>query len=214
MLLFLHRTKTSLLCWLYSRARHRHPPVSQQRGRASSPSHLLSCLTEHMISWSKWIWNSLVHKQQPASAWANAHHLKDEEKPVRHYGLLNNKHIHIQYTHTARYEVDTIVLVNLQPVCMYIDWGRLMMCVYATSLYYNHLIVDTGNIAFLQAGHFGCKLAQTKAGRRGNPFTTHSACGLSSLPGWQCNHDLITCSVKPVITKASRQPLSVGWQGG
>lgn len=42
----------------------------------------------------------------------------------------------------------------------------------------------------------------------------YASCGLSSVTGWQCNHDLITCPLKPVITKASRQPLSVRWRGG
>lgn len=41
-------------------------------------------------------WNDWVHNQQPASAWASARRLRDEEEPVCHHGLLDNKRVHIQ----------------------------------------------------------------------------------------------------------------------
>lgn len=41
------------------------------------------------------------------------------------------------------------------------------------------------------------------------PSLPYAPCGLSSVTEGQCNRDLITCPLKPVITKASRQALSV-----
>lgn len=79
---------------------------------------------------------------------------------------------------------------------------------------YIHYVILHQNDARQYSGYIHYQYLALTDWRWYSSFIPFAPRGLSSLTGWQCNHDLITCPLKPVITKASRQALPVRWQGG